>query len=399
MRYKTRFAAFFFVTVIFWLASNFAHPVTPTIIQNLQLHDYMFGVALAAMMLTNFLVSPFWGKINGYISSRVTLLIGCLGYGIAQLWFAYATTELMIILARMFAGLFTGGIFVSFLTYVVNVSKPEDQAKFLTYSATIKSVAGAFGYLIGGFLGEISVRLSFLAQAVTLIATGFLFFLICLPDETEERQKFSAKQLAKEANPFQAFIDSRYFMSAAFVFLFAVNILINFGNTGFDQAFNYYLKDELGLSSSYNGIVKALVGFISFAANMTLCIWIINKTQVKRSMVILVAACAASALGTTLPVNIVLFIIFSVIVYAGYSVAVPVLQSMVAGQAETSQKNLVMGFFNATQSLGSIAGSLTAGLIYSLHAKLPFACTFVIYTAGALAALGYLMYHRKSDSQ
>ena len=152
MKYKTRFIAFFFTMVIFNLAANYAHPVTPTVIQELNLHDYMFGVALAAMMFTNFLLSPFWGKINNYISSRLSLLICCCGYGIAQLWFAYATTEFMIILARMFAGLFTGGVFVSFLTYVVNVSKPEDQGKFLTYTATIKSVASAFGYMIGGFL-------------------------------------------------------------------------------------------------------------------------------------------------------------------------------------------------------------------------------------------------------
>ena len=80
-------------------------------------------------------------------------------------------------------------------------------------------------------------------------------------------------------------------MSMAFVFLFAVNILTNFGNTGFDQAFNYYLKDALGLTSSYNGIVKALVGLISFAANMTLCIWIINRTKVRRSLVVIVLVC------------------------------------------------------------------------------------------------------------
>ena len=85
----------------------------------------------------------------------------------------------------------------------------------------------------------------------------------------------------KEANPFQAFIDSRNFMCMAFVFLFAINIFINFGNTGFDQAFNYYLKAQLGLTSSYNGIIKAGVGFVSFIANMSLCIWIIKKTNVK----------------------------------------------------------------------------------------------------------------------
>ena len=113
MRYKTRFFLFFLAIVIFNLAANFAHPVTPTVIQELGLHDYMFGLALAAMMLTNFLLSPFWGKINTYISSRTSLLISCFGYGIAQLWFAYADSELMIVLARMFAGLFTGGAFVS----------------------------------------------------------------------------------------------------------------------------------------------------------------------------------------------------------------------------------------------------------------------------------------------
>lgn len=84
MKYKTRFFLFFFVMVLFNLAANFAHPVTPTVIQDLNLHDYMFGLALAAMMLTNFLLSPFWGKINEYISSRMSLLICCMGYGVAR---------------------------------------------------------------------------------------------------------------------------------------------------------------------------------------------------------------------------------------------------------------------------------------------------------------------------
>jgi len=392
MKYKTRFIAFFTAMIIFNLAANFAHPVTPTVIQDLHLHDYMFGVALAAMMLTNFLMSPFWGKINVYISSRLSLLICCCGYGIAQIWFAYATTELMIILARMFAGLFTGGIFVSFLTYVVNVARPEDQGKFLTYSATIKSVASAFGYMIGGFLGEFSVKLAFLVQAGTLIVVAIMFFFICERDGNANLKDVPAKQLIKEANPFQAFLDSRKFMCVAFAMLFAVNILINFGNTGFDQAFNYYLKDALGLTSSYNGIIKAGVGFISFIANMTLCIWIINKTNVKKSLVVLVAVCSATALMTTLPIPIPAFIMFSLLVYAGYSVSVPVLQNMVANKADPAQKNLVMGFFNATQSLGSIVGSLTAGFIYSVHVKLPFACTFVIYAVGTVAALGYMLY-------
>ena len=389
MKYRFRFFLFFLVMILFYLAANFAHPVTPTIIQDLHLNDYMFGVALAMMQLANFLMSPFWGKINGYISSRVSLLIGCLGYGVAQIWFAYATTEFSIICARLFAGTFVGAIFVSFLTYVVNIADPKDQAKYLTYSATISSVAGAFGYLIGGFLGEISIKGTFLIQAGTLITAGILFYVICAPD-VKKQEELSLQQLSKDANPLKAFFDCRSFMTIAFASLFVINILINFGNTGFDQAFNYYLKDQLHLTSAYNGIIKAAVGLVSFIANMTICIWIINKTKIEKSLVKLIAICTIAAIGTITAPTIGMFITFSILVYAGYSISLPILQNIVAMRADVKQKNLVMGFYNATKSLGSIAGSLTAGFIYSVDVKLPFICTAVIYGVGIFAGILYL---------
>ena len=389
MKYKARFILFFLVMVLFYLAANFAHPVTPTIIQELNLNSYMFGVALAMMQLANFLFSPFWGKINGYISSRVSLLIGCCGYGVAQIWFAYATTEFSIICARLLAGAFVGAIFVSFLTYVVNIADPKDQAKYLTYSATISSVAGAFGYLIGGFLGEISIKGTFMIQAITLIAAGCLFYFICASDKHSE-ENLSAKQLCKDANPLGAFLDCRKFMTVAFVALFAVNIFINFGNTGFDQAFNYFLKDQLQFTSSYNGIIKAAVGFVAFVSNMTICMWIINRKKMSRSLVVLLSACALSAVGTIMAPRIGLFIGFSVLVYACYSISMPVLQSIVAKRAKPEQKNLVMGFYNATKSLGSIAGSLTAGFIYSTNVKAPFILTAIVYGISVLFVIIYL---------
>ncbi len=395
MKYKTRFFLFFVAMTLFYLAANFAHPITPTIIKDLQLNDYMFGVALAMMQLANFLLSPFWGKINGYISSRVSLLIGCCGYGIAQIWFAFATTEFSIICARLLAGSFAGAIFVSFLTYVVNVSDAKDQARYLTYSATLSSVVSAFGYLIGGFLGEISIKGTFLIQAFIMIFIGIMFFIVCVPDK-HETEVLSGKQLAKDANPLKAFLDCRQFMTIAFVTLFAINIFINFGNTGFDQAFNYYLKDQLNLTSSYNGIIKATVGLVSFVSNMTICIWIINRNKMKRSLVLLVTACTLASLGAVFAPNIGLFIGFSILVYAGYSVSLPVLQNMVAKQADVKQKNLVMGFYNATKSLGSIVGSLTAGFIYSVNVKLPFILTAIVYGISIVIAIIYLKLKQKT---
>ena len=393
MKYKTRFVFFFGAMILFNLAANFAHPMTPTLIQNLGLPDYMFGLMLAATMFSNFLFSPFWGKMNVSISSRKTLLICCCGYGIAQLGFAFSTTQAMILLMRVSAGVFVGGIFVSFLTYVINVAEPEDQAKFLTYSATIQAVFGAFGYLVGGIMAEFSIRGTFYLQAFCLCLAGVIFRLACLSDG--KQVQIDLKKTWKEANPLQAFLDGRQFMNAAFVALFSVNILMNFANTGFDQVFNYYLKDQLGLTSSYNGIIKAAVGLISFAFNMTLCLWIIRKTNTKVSLAALMGLCALAAVGTVLVPQIWLFIGLSVFVYAGYSVSLPVLQHMVAVQADPSQKNLVMGFYNATKSLGSIIGSLMAGFLYAVHIKLPFVVVVLTYGLSMLAAVAYLLKSRK----
>ena len=65
MKSPARVVSFFIVNALFNLASSFAHPVTPTVIQDLHLPDYMFGLALAVMMTTMFLFSPFWGNGDG----------------------------------------------------------------------------------------------------------------------------------------------------------------------------------------------------------------------------------------------------------------------------------------------------------------------------------------------
>mgnify|MGYP002508946478 CR=1 FL=1 len=131
MKYKTRFLAFFGAMTLFNLASNYAHPVTPTIIQNLGLHDYMFGLALATMMTANFLFSPFWGKINLYISSRRSLCICCVGYGLAQLGFA-ATNVVFGVGAFCFHALFS----------------PDNKFTVLTrdtWGMAMKATCGTFG--------------------------------------------------------------------------------------------------------------------------------------------------------------------------------------------------------------------------------------------------------------
>ena len=386
----TKQAYFFFgVSALFSMAANFAHPVTPTIIQQRGFGDYMFGVALAAMMTINFLFSPFWGKMVSYLSSRRIMLICSLGYAVGQAMFGMATTEKMMVAARMFAGMFTSGAFTALLTYLVNTSPDHKRNNHLTVAATIQTVAGAFGYFVGGMLGEIGVSVAIVAQVVTLSGCGVLFYLVCEDDATTKLREIKPKALFKEANPIAAFVAGRKIMTPVFAALFAVCALASLGGVAFDQSFNYYLKAQLGLSSGYNGVIKALIGFVCLAANATLGLWLINKTDIRRSSIYVYLLCSCSMLGVVLISAVVPFVMANVIYFGFLAVSVPLTQSLVANKARGKDSNLIMGYYGSLKSLGAIFGALSAGLLYTINPKWPFMLGLAAFVCATAAAAYY----------
>ncbi len=385
---------FFLGCALLNLAANFAHPVTPTIFTDLQLSDYIFGVVLAAQLFTNFLFSPFWGKLSTYLSSKTVLFITLIGYALGQFWFAVARSELDFVLARAFTGVFIGGSFVCMLTYIVNTSpNPQMRGKYLAVYATVQMTSMAFGYTIGGLLGEISTYLAIYAQIVVLLLSGLCFFIFCENDKKDTLNRQNRTALFKEANPLAAFISSRKIMTATFFLLFMTCMLSNLGFTAFDQTFNYYLRDQFGFSSGYNGIIKGVMGLITFIVNSTLTIYLINRTDSKKSVIWVLLACAISMISATLTDNLPLFLVFNVLYFAANSITLPLLQSLVAQRGETSDSNLVMGVYNAMRSLGAVIGALFAGFLYNIAPKTPF---FFGFFAFVLATVCALLYRKRS---
>jgi len=375
---------FFIVMFIFNMAANFVHPVTPTIIKDLGLNDYMFGLAFATMMAFNFLFSPFWGKIAGQISSKTVMLIGGLGYAFGQVLFGLAQTETQFLLARLVAGTFCGGSYVTFLTYTVNMSTDENRGRNLTINATINAVSTAFGYFVGGMVGEINVYYAVWLQVATLALMAVLHFIGCRDDRPLHAEQLPRRQLLRQCNPFSAIAQCRHFMTRLLAFLFLGYGLANLGYIAFEQCFNYYLRDQFGLSSGYNGIIKAALGVISLISNSTLCMWIIRKKRVSPYLVVVMSVCTAAMLGVIASGRMLPFIVVNVVFFAFYFISTPLEQSLAAELGKGDSSNLVMGAFNAVKSFGSIFGAALAGFIYEVHAKLPFIFGFAAFAAATL---------------
>ncbi len=394
MKDKKPMALFFGVMVIFNMAASFAHPVTPQLIVERGLDSSMFGVALAAMMTVNFLVSPFWGKMCNYIPAKRIMFICGIGYAVGQMIFGAAYSEVQVVLGRMFAGIFTGGMFTSLMNYIIAISEPDKRGQNLTVLATSQAVFGAVGYFIGGMLGLISTEAAFMAQVVILAVCGGLFYLVCDDESMFVPKQKRTGSLIKEANPFVAFMASREFMTATLALLFAIVAFASIGQNAFEQCFNYYIKDQFGLSSAYNGGIKAAIAVISLLANSTICIWLIRKTDIHKTF-LPVLACCTLALGSILLVNnMIPFFVINVIFFAFNAVRLPLMQNMTASMAVGANSNVIMGFYNSMNSLGGIIGALFAGLMYATNPRLPFMFAFAAFAVATAIGFVYLGKHK-----
>lgn len=389
MKSKQSMTIFFIISFLHFLSANLAHPITPTLILGLNLPGYMFGAAFAAMAFTNFLFSPFWGKMREFASAKKLLLIGSIGYGIGQYFFGIAETEITILTARSLSGFFVGAIHVSSLIYITEMSGSEETGVNLAKFTIYQALGGAAGFLIGGSIGIYSLYYTFLVQAIVIILCGLLYYFL-LADNTP-KSAFSDKKISfQEINPIQSFLDSKSFMTPSFALLFAVVGLSYIGSVAFDQSFNYFLKAQLELSSFYNGLFKALIGIITLITNSTICIWIIKKYDIKKATAYLLGCCTLAISLLFSISSLWILMLFCLLYFSFHSIFNPLLQDSIAGQSGAQNRNRVMGFYNAIRSLGMIIGALLSGFIYDYNVKLPFLLAAICFLLATVSMIGFI---------
>lgn len=370
------------VTMLFAMFANIAHPVTPRFIKSLGLGDSMFGYAYAGMAFTNFLFSPLWAKLaEKYGNIKVTSLT-LFFYGVSQLMFGLSTTTFNIMTARLVGGFFIGGIFVSQLLYIVNNANPKEKGQAMVNNATMQIVAGTFGFLLGGLIGDYKIIYAFYFQVTGLFLTSLFVFLFIKEDSKNHKyQKFKLK----EVNPFIS-LKSEEIKSNRFLRnIFIVSIMASTASVLYDQTFNYYMADFFNFPPSVNGVVKSITGVLAFITNSTITLWIIKKTNLTKSLGVIFFTVSALIL---LLINIevpLIFLAINIIYFAVHAAYLPVIQDLVTDAAVN--QNLAIGTLNSLKSLGMILGAILAGFAYALDKKLPFLISLLIFAIAGLICI------------
>ena len=379
---------FLLISMLTNISMNLAHPVTPTFIKNLNLGNYMFGVAFAAMATGQFIFSPLVGKLTKSIGERKEMTAGLLLYALGQFMFMSSKTEVMITVARLFGGASISLYTVSALTYIIRISSEHTQGKNLTIYTMIQTVFATFGYLIGGVIGDKSIYYAFYLQIFFLACAALLTYMLSIDSKEMKKEKI----IFKEINPFQFLFNGKGYITSALVILLVVTFVASLASTAYDQTFNYYIKDIFNFKPSHNGYIKAATGIACFIVNMTIAIKIQQHYDLGKSLIVIFSICFMLLEAFVKIENIGAVLVIAVIYFAVNSIYLPIIQNLSVQNCSKESRGIVVGYSNSMKSLGMIFGGLIAGFVYDLNPTYPFILAAVIFL---LSAVGSFIYVKK----
>lgn len=368
------------------VGANVVHPVEPAFYIGLSLPDWIFGAAFAAMAFGLFSFAPFWGVVSDRVGRIPTLALSSLLYGFAQLAFLVSTTVPTIIAARFAAGAFCAGSGVAAMAYVADISDARSCGRRMTVFAAVQSAATAFGYLVGGVVGEGDPGRSFVLQFFILLAVAAgSFFLLA---EGAGFHPSSERLTFGRANPLAALAGTRRLFSPWMAAFLAATLCACLASAAFDNSFNYYLRDQFGFPTAYNGYIYAAVGVLGLVANLTVGLRLQRSRDVERSLGAVLGLAGAVLATTLFAAAMPVYLGFNMLFYVFNTMYLPLMQAL-AIEGDPDGHGAVSGLFQSVKSLGMVAGSLAAGFVYELSPRVPFvmaAAAFALACAAAFAA-------------
>ena len=349
----------------------------------------MFGFAFAAMDLGQFLVSALWGKVGDRMGYAKATAFGFIGYGVSAIIFSMATSWHLVVLGRFIGGIALASVQVNSMAYIAALPAPaEDRNRLLVIYSSMMGIGGAFGFLVGGLIGDINLYYSFYAQSGVLMCMAAITYF-CIKEHSNFEKK-TEKLSFSDVNPFTSIVASAKMLNVTIAVFLVSALLTFFASTGFDQNFNYFLRAKFNFAPSSSGMFKAVVGTISLTMNMTINMWIVKKFNISKAMCVTVMLAGASLIGVVMAPNQTVVMAFALMYYAFYAIYTPLQQAVMLKNDDDSSKGAVAGLFNTSRSIGMMAGPTFAGLIFDINPNYAFIAFAVALMLGA--AVGWKNY-------
>jgi len=356
---------FIFITVLIDILSfGLIIPVLPHLIQSFLGGDVpraavWYGYFSTAFFAMQFFFTPVQGALSDWVGRRPVILLSNLGLGLDFLLMALVNTLPLLFIGRVISGI-TAASFSTANAYVADVTPPQKRAQAFGMMGMAFGIGFVVSPAIGGFLGEINVRLPFWV-AVVLCLTNFVYGFFVLPESLPKEKRTTHFDWA-HANPFGALkLLQRYPQVLGLV---GVLFLMALAHMVYPTTFVLYADYRFHWGPQMVGYTLALVGILAAIVQGGLIKKIVGTLGERRALLF---GLACGTLGFVLyglaPSGYWFWLAMPVA--ALWGVAQPAAQAIMTHHVDPREQGRLQG---AVASLSSVAGIIAPTLFTRLFA-------------------------------
>lgn len=392
-RWAGAFRFIFAAAVINAVSFGIMIPVLPNLIKEFTGGDtaaasewnVVFGAVWGVMQL---FCGPILGMLSDRYGRRPILLISLGGLAIDFLFMALAPSLMWLFVGRIINGL-TAASFSTANAYVADITPPAKRAKAYGWMGSAFSFGFLVGPALGGFLGDIDLRLPFFVAA-GLTTINWLYGFFILP-ESLPPEKRVAKFDWKRANP----VGSLSFLRShnELLGLASIGFLFQLAHTVLPAIFVLYTGYRYGWTPGFMGLTMMATGLAGVLVQ-TLLVGPVVARIGERGALLLGAAAGAAGFTIYGLASTGWSYMIGVPVFALMNFLMPGLQGLMTRRVEPSAQGQLQGANQALQGIASVIGPIVFGMTFAWsirHDGVMHQPGLAIYLAAALLVCAFLL--------
>ncbi|WP_419912413.1 TCR/Tet family MFS transporter [Hoeflea sp.] len=352
-----------FVVVINMLGVGLAWPILPKLVQafeggNISSAAFQYGLLASAYALAQFLFAPLMGNLSDAFGRRPVLLLSQMGLAIDYAILAIAPDYWWLLAARLISGVL-GATITTANAYMADISTPQNRARNFGLIGAAFGIGFIAGPALGGLLGEIDIRLPFVAASILSLAnTLYGFFL--LPESLPPEKRRSVGRLWK-SNPVAALGNMGRF--PVLMPLFIALLLTAISARGLESIWVLYTDFRFGWSLRDSALSLAFVGVMFILVQGVLVGPAVRLLGERR--VVLYGYCVAIFALFLFGIADRGWMLFplTAVYIIGAALAEPALKAICSKAVPDDHQGLLQGVLASIGSVAIIVGPISASLL------------------------------------
>jgi MFS family permease len=369
---------------LFAVSSALTFPYLSEYMHLLGASDVDIGIATALGSLANMVAVLPGGVLTDVIGRRRSIVIGT--WGVTATQFLYAA----VVDWRMFVAVYVVDSAMHFyqpaLTAILLDSLPPDRrGGGMMLTAVLPQVPWLFLPPVGGYLldvmGIAGMRVSFLVSGA--ISAAVAFFRMRSLTETVAAREVPLRDAPKMVAQSLAFWRGLGALDALSIYVLALGLVLNAASVPLQRFGVLYATGVLGLDDAAWGAIQSAATGIAMAFGLVMTP-VIDRAPRATAMFSGLLLTAAGFLVAGLWRHVVALALAALTSGVGFEMVTAVRRAVIGDRVAQASRGRVMGASLALEYMGTVAGGLAGGPLYSASPNLSFLLAGFVVLASSL---------------